>query len=361
MWWRRHVHWSSKPLNPGQTTVYMINDAADQPFPQSGAAKSYVVLTSDAFSGNVNLDVAHYAAATISFTAATKTIADSANGLVTVLTNDTIVVKGSVSNDGVYTVSAGGVAGSFVVNETLVDEVVGAYVSLYKRASHANAAVIDVKTGLMWSRATSTGEKVGAASTGTLNWYNATTIYTLHPASADLSIVAGNILRIVGGAAEITRYHVGDMLKFAGFATANNNLPGWVVSQVAANGADLDIVLKILGKTTPTAEAAAGARSISLVCRSIFGYAAVANAIQMSGYTDWRIPLATELKELMDMEQPNALPDAVAFPTWTAVAHWSGQSQPNTTSNALAGRFSNGDVIIATKVTDSLASLVRNV
>lgn len=66
----------------------------------------------------------------ISFTAATKKIADTGNGLAQFLTGDTIWVRGSASNDGAYTVATGGVAGEIVTVEALVNEAAGATVTI---------------------------------------------------------------------------------------------------------------------------------------------------------------------------------------------------------------------------------------
>lgn len=350
----------------GQTTCYHIGDDGDL---RNRIAKgAYYVLTaaSDSafpggvFSGNVNLDVAHYAGNQISFTAP-GTVSDAAAGLATILTGDTVVIKGSASNDGAYLVTAGGVAGNFTVAAGIVNELAGRYVSLYKRASHANAAVVDAATGLMWSRTTSVADKVGAASTGTLCFYNVALDCVLHPAAADLSIVAPSTLKIIGGAGEISRYHVGDVLKLAGFATAANNLPGWVVSSVAINGADLDIVLYILGATTPTAEVAGGARSISLVTRSIFNYAAAANAISMSGYIDWRLPNDTELISLRIIQGASCIPNAVAFPVWYAGQLWSSASRPDDSTQAYNVRFDIGNDGATAKTTAFRCVLVRSV
>ncbi len=64
------------------------------------------------------------AANAISFDSATKTISDSGGGLAAFQDHQTIVVVGSASNDGAYTVAeeGGGVAGTLVVEEALVDE-----------------------------------------------------------------------------------------------------------------------------------------------------------------------------------------------------------------------------------------------
>ena len=296
-------------LKTGQTTCYHVADDGDY---EKGKTKQYIVYTTGQYSLTKDIDVAHYAVATISFTAAGSIVADSALGLATILTGDTVVIKGSASNDGTYTVAVGGVAASFTVNEALINEVVGAYVSLYKRAAHSNACVFDQRTRLMWSRATSIGEKVGAASTGTLNWYDATTCFILHPLAADLAIVLPNILRVTGSN-ELTRYHVGDVLNCAGFANAVNNLPGYVVSSVSFTGGNTDIVLQPFNNTL-IAEAAGGSRKISLVCRNIFAYCAAANAIAVGGYADWRICDLFEALSLLHV--PTNLPSAVAFPSF---------------------------------------------
>lgn len=64
-------------------------------------------------------------ASTISFTATTNVIADSANGLAGFHTGDTIWVTGSTSNDGRYTVKTGSTAAQIVVNENLTTEIAG--------------------------------------------------------------------------------------------------------------------------------------------------------------------------------------------------------------------------------------------
>lgn len=71
-----------------------------------------------------------YGAATLSFTASTKTIADSALGLKKFPTGARITISGSVSNNSTFTVATGGVAGSLVVAETLVNEAAGATVTI---------------------------------------------------------------------------------------------------------------------------------------------------------------------------------------------------------------------------------------
>jgi hypothetical protein len=212
----------------------------------------------------------------------------------------------------------------------------------------------------MWLRYTTGGPvlKCGAASDGKLNWYDATKCYVLHPAAADLQMTTTG-LKIVGGAGEIARYFAGQVLDLTGFANAVNNLPGYVVTTVAVNGADLDITLW-KGTITLIAEAAGGSRSITLVCQSIFSFCAAANAASLGGYTDWRIPVDVSLKSLCDMEQPSALPNATAFPSWSGADwYWSATTLPNGTTSALVVIFSFGYVYGYDKTTVYFLALVR--
>lgn len=347
-------------LNGGQVASYYIGDAGDY---KTGGDRAYIFLTTGQYSGTVNLDVPHYAATGLAFVNATSKITDSGSGLVTFLTNDIVVVKGSANNDGVYTVATGGVAGEIVVNETLTNEAAGSVIKLYKRAAHSNNVVRDTRTSNEWSRYTSNAEDVGVASDGQLSWYDAATCYVLHGAAADLQMIAAtNTLRIVGGAGEIATYDVGDPIVCSGFADADNNLPGWVIQSVTINGADLDLVLgpPDSNKLADLAdEAAGGARDIKLVCRSIGGYVAAANVASLGGYTDWRIPDDVELINLRNMEAPNALPDATAFPSWPATYVWSSTTLPSNTSVAMLVLFSSGYVSYSTKSTAYVGALVR--
>lgn len=77
---------------------------------------------------------------TIAFFLTAKKITDTNNGLAGFLTGDKIEITGSVSNDGIYTVATGGVAGEIVIEEDLVDESAGASVTI---------AAINVTTPLL--------------------------------------------------------------------------------------------------------------------------------------------------------------------------------------------------------------------
>jgi hypothetical protein len=342
----------------------MVGDSGDY---ESGLPRSYTVLAIGQFSGTTAIDTPHYAAATLSFVAP-STINDAGAGLVTFLDTDTIRVRGSALNDGVYTIAAGGggAAGAIVVDQvTIVNEIAGAYVTLCKRSSPSNNCVIDNVTRLTWRRYTTArvgaAERVGPTSNGLLNWYDVATCYALHPAGADLQIIANPpTLRIVGGAGEVARYFVGAVLDLTGFANAVNNLPGYRVTAVAVNGADLDLSLWT-GRNVLIAEAAAGARSILVVCRSIFAYAAAANAAAQAGYSDWRVGNFVEMVSLYNNETPSGAPVAAVFPDWyTAGFYWCSETTAISAvhANTLLYQYFFAGTDLKTVITHPLA-LVR--
>lgn len=71
-----------------------------------------------------------YTASTISFTAATKKIADSALGLRRFPTDARLLIAGSTNNNGYRTVFTGSVAAEIVTVEALTDEVAGGTVTI---------------------------------------------------------------------------------------------------------------------------------------------------------------------------------------------------------------------------------------
>jgi len=341
----------------GQLTCYTIGDDGDR---QTGIAKRYQINTTGQYAGTVNVDEPEYAAATIAFAATTPgTITDTANLLATFLTGDTIRIRGSGLNDGIYTISTGGVAGTIRTTEATVAEAAGAYITICKRATHSSNTVIDLNSRkrLEWARYVQTG-KVGLASDGKLNWYDATKCYTLHPAAADLAMVAGNILRIEGSD-ESSRYFAGQVLVNSGFASAVNNLPGLMVKSVSFTGGNTDIVVDP-GKQTLIAEVAGGSRTIKIVCQSIWSYLSGINVALLGGYGDWGIPNDLQLVNLRDMEQPTAAPDAIAFPGWpTSDYFWSSTTQPNYLVGAMMVNFERGSLVNDAKTLNHFVPLVR--
>lgn len=77
-------------------------------------------------------DIHTYTAATLSFTASTKTIADTAFGLHRFQAGDHVQISGAgqAGNNGLFTVVTGNVDGSLVVSESLTNESAGASVTV---------------------------------------------------------------------------------------------------------------------------------------------------------------------------------------------------------------------------------------
>ena len=156
-------------LKTGQTTQY--SSELDDGYYEKGLAKRYTTLTTGGYSGTVNIDLIHVTAATIAFAATTPgTITDSGNALAMFKDGETLIITGSASNDGTYTVSTGNVAGTIRTTEATLLEAAGATVSIAKREAHSNNCVLDNNTGLMWSRYTSSTSKMGTDGNGKMPW-----------------------------------------------------------------------------------------------------------------------------------------------------------------------------------------------
>lgn len=92
----------------------------------------------------------------------------------------------------------------------------------------------------------------------------------------------------------------------------------------------------------------------------IFQYAAAANAAELAGHSDWRIPNKTELQSLPVIEAPtSAVPDPVAFPSWPADYVWSSSTRLDSTTNALALHFASASLLVRLKTEAEYTILVR--
>jgi hypothetical protein len=76
------------------------------------------------------IEASIYNASTIAFVTASKTITDTTGGLKRFTSGQRLQVSGSASNNGYYTIATGGLASPITVNESLVNESVGASVTI---------------------------------------------------------------------------------------------------------------------------------------------------------------------------------------------------------------------------------------
>jgi hypothetical protein len=89
------------------------------------------------FIRDIDIDNNKYIGAnTLSFTASTNKINDSASNLTTFIVGNTIKVRGSLENDGIYYISGIDAGGAYITLDStygqVTDEVAGEYIGIYK-------------------------------------------------------------------------------------------------------------------------------------------------------------------------------------------------------------------------------------
>lgn len=91
-------------------------------------------------------------------------------------------------------------------------------------------------------------------------------------------------------------------------------------------------------------------------------YVAAANAANVGGHNDWRLPTDNEMVSIRDMEAPNGLPDATFFPSWAAGSFvWSSTTRPNSTTGAMQVGGASGLDTVAVKTTTMYVALIRSI
>lgn len=178
-------------LQTGQTTQY--SGELDDGLLRKGLAKSYTILTAGQYAGTTNIDLAHYTggAGAIAFDNVAKTITDTGNGLAIFKTGD-VITTDAPNNPGPFTVTTGNVAGTITcAAATFVTETPVGAITISKREAHSNNCVLDNNTGLMWSRYTTSGAKLGAASDGKLPWTGQPYDVFQYAAAANAALLTG--------------------------------------------------------------------------------------------------------------------------------------------------------------------------
>ena len=86
-----------------------------------------------------------------------------------------------------------------------------------------------------------------------------------------------------------------------------------------------------------------------------------ANANQLGGYNDWRIPNYHELPSIMNLGNYNPVIDTVAFPSTPSDYHWTASTHPLYSAYAFSVRFDYACVNDYVKATFKFAvRLIRN-
>jgi hypothetical protein len=83
----------------------------------------------------------------------------------------------------------------------------------------------------------------------------------------------------------------------------------------------------------------------------IFDFKDQANAKELGGHADWRVPNVKELSSLLTFGRSNPAIDTTAFPSTPNSYQWSSTTNDNTTAQAQAAQFGYGDVRGQTKDT----------
>ena len=259
---------NSSITTTGDTTTYCIYDTAsdtNQTGTTTSGNKVISGLTSTAglivgmsIGGNgvgaastiASIDSATQVTGTVNSTA-TNTVNITFTSILlftTLKTADTLVVKGTASNNTTFTVATGAAANVCIVTEAVTNEAAGNYVTIYKRAAISNNVVYDETSKLTYLRYTTGGPalKLGIGSDGLLIWYDPATCFIIYPADGNLSMDATNKqLKITGGSGLASRFNTGTYLQFSGFTIANNNRAGgYRCDAVTVSGSDLLLTLK---------------------------------------------------------------------------------------------------------------------
>ncbi len=365
----------------GQTTQY--SSKLDDGYYEKGLAKRYEVLTASQYSSTSNIDLIHLTAATISFSQGTKQIETA-----------TIVATITTAGNATITVTAVGMANTpKAISVAVALEDTASLVAGKVRT--ALAADADVSAFFDVSGATDKvvlTAKVKAANDTTMNIASADgTSVGITAAATSADTLAGDVIqKILDSANGLAIFKTGDTIVITS-STSNNGVLTVATGNVAAEivttealvdeaaGASVSIAKReahsnncVLDQNTGLMYSRYVANKMGAASDGklpwydatklydIFTYCAAANAAALGGYTDWRIPNKKELDNLCNMEAPNALPDAAAFPSWPSSDWiWSATTLPVDTSYALIVIFSLGTMSNGTKVTPYFVALVR--
>lgn len=193
----------------------------------------------------------------------------------------------------------------------------------------SNNCVKDNRTGLMWARYVPDSD-IGPAEDGKLFWEQ----YSLGP-KTDISFTAGTkTINSVAGDFDTDALCAGRKFTVAG---TDSNDGTYTVASVDANN--------LVTEEALADEIAGDSVTIATVDDLIWDALDQANANELGGYSDWRIPNYFELPSIVNLGNCNPAIDTTVFPSTPATYHWTTSTNPCNSALAFAVHFSYGLVL----------------
>lgn len=194
----------------------------------------------------------------------------------------------------------------------------------------SNNCVKDNRTGLVWARHVPNAD-IGPAANGQLFWAQWTLANKL-----DISFdAATKVINSVAGQFSASACCVGRKIAITGADEAGNNQTVTVTAITANNMTVSEVIVD---------EAAGASISFAAVDDLIWDALDQANANELGGYSDWRIPNYYELASLVDLGVYNPCIDTAFFPSTPSSYHWTSSTRPDNTAYAFYVHFYNGYV-----------------
>jgi len=216
-----------------------------------------------------------------------------------------------------------------------------------KTYAFPNACVQDNRTGLMWAR-TIPQSDIGPAENGRLFWEQ----YTLDGETCTCNATNKTITADAGTPFDTGALCVGRIFTITGSGAGNNGT--YTVASITSSVITVEESLN---------DEASVSLDFATVGDLIWDLVDQANANELAGYSDWRVPNVVELESILDYEQFVPATDTTVFPSTPSSIFWSSTTYRGSSGKAFGVAFSDGTVaeFHNVKVDDKYFSrLVRN-
>ena len=192
----------------------------------------------------------------------------------------------------------------------------------------SNACVKDGRSGLMFLREVIQAG-IGPATDGKLFWEQ----YTLAAETCTCNATNKTITADAGTPFDTGALCVGRIFTVLGSALGNN-----------ATFTVTNITTSVITVSETVVDEASIALDFASVDDLIWDLKDQANANNLAGYSDWRIPNRRELESIVDLEQCNPAIDGTTFPSASANYHWTSSTQKCNTALGWTVSFYAGTV-----------------